>query len=279
MTNAIDYEPAAHYDRVTDVWSLLLGEDLHYGVFETGAEPLCEATRALTQRMLDASRLAPGLRVLDVGCGNGAPACLLAEGFGVVVLGITTSQVGVDRACQRAAAAGLSDVVAFELRDGTDNGLPDESFDRAWVLESSHLMRDRDRLVNECARILRPGGRFVLCDIIRKRDIPFLELRERREEFQALRAAFGDAHMQPLEVYASLATDAGLEVDDLVDLTDATLQTFDRWQANAAAHEAEAVNSLGTEGFEAFVRSCNILESFWGDGPFGYGLISASKPS
>ncbi len=279
MTTETDYEPAAHYDRVTDVWSLLLGEDLHYGVFDTGAEPLQQATRALTRRMLDASQLAPGLEVLDVGCGNGAPACLLAEEFGVHVLGITTSSIGVDRARQRAAEAGVSELARFELRDGTDNGLPDDSFDRAWVLESSHLMRERDQLVNECARVLRPGGRFVLCDIIRKRDIPFLELRERRDEFQTLREAFGDAHMQPLEVYAALATDAGLEVDDLVDLTEATIQTFDRWRANAATHQAEAVNSLGTEGFEAFVRSCNILESFWGDGTFGYGLISASKPS
>lgn len=275
----IDYEPAAHYDRVTNAWRLLLGEELHYGVFESGDEALPVATAALTKRMLGGAKLEAGLQVLDVGCGNGSQACQLGAEQKVSVVGITTSQVGIDLGRERSAAAGLADSVTFELRDGTDNGFPDGSFDRAWVLESSHLMRERDKLVEECARVLRPGGRVVLCDIIRKRDIPFLELRERREEFGVLRAAFGDAHMQPLDLYASLMTAAGLTVDYEEDLSDLTLPTFDRWRANGVAHEAEVVGSLGAEGYSEFMRSCDILESLWRDGTFGYGIIAAQRPS
>jgi len=277
VSQDIDYEPAAHYDRVTDAWRLLLGEDLHYGVFATGGEDLPTATAALTASMVEASRLEPGLDVLDVGCGNGAPACHLAGTFGVRVVGITTSAVGIALAAERAAAAGLARRATFERRDGMDNGFPAQSFDRAWVLESSHLMRDRPRLVAECARVLRPGGRLVLCDIVRRREIPFLEVRQRREEFQTLRAAFGDAHMEPLERYAELAAASGLVVERLDDLTGATLPTFDRWRANAATHQAEVTEALGPDGLESFVRSCDILESLWNDGTFGYGLIAASS--
>ena len=135
-----NFDPAAHYDRVTEAWRLLLGQDLHYGVFATGSESLSEATAALTDHMVEAAQLQSGLRVLDVGCGNGAPGCFLAATFGVNVVGITTSKVGISLANERAAAAGLADAASFELRDGTVNGYPDDSFDRVWVLESSHLI-------------------------------------------------------------------------------------------------------------------------------------------
>jgi 27-O-demethylrifamycin SV methyltransferase len=272
----ISYDPAEHYDHVTAAWALLLGDELHYGVFDEGDEPLPVATDALTRRMLAAARLSPGMDVLDVGCGSGAPACKLVSELGVRVLGITTSAEGVGAATFRASTLELDDA-KFAVADGTDNGLPDASFDCAWVLESSHLMRERERLISECARVLRPGGRLVLCDLIRKREIPFEEVRARRADFATLRTAFGDAHMEPLERYTSLAAAHGLEVDVVEDLTELTLPTFDRWRANAEEYRAEAVAAIGEEGVAAFERSCDILEAFWRDGTFGYGLFAATK--
>jgi 27-O-demethylrifamycin SV methyltransferase len=272
------YDPAEHYDRVTDAWRLLLGAELHYGVFDRGDETLPAATAALTARMIAAARLAAGQDVLDVGCGSGAPACRLAADHGVRVVGITTSAVGVAAARRRAAAEAVPGAT-FEERDGTDNGFPDGSFDRVWVLESSHLMRERDRLMAECARVLRPGGRLVLCDLVRHREIPFTEVRDRRADFVTLRAAFGDAHFEPLAYYADAAEKYGLVVDATEDLTQATLPTFDRWRANASQHRAALVPALGADGLAAFEQSCDILERFWQDGTFGYGLLAASKPS
>ena len=278
MTDIEDYEPAAHYDRVTAAWGLLLGPELHYGVFEDLDEPLEVATGRLTTLMVEAARLEPGQRVLDVGCGTGAPACRLASEHGVEVVGITTSAVGVDAANARAAEAGVGGAT-FELRDGTDNGLPDASFDRVWVLESSHLMPDRAALIDECARVLRPGGRVVLCDIIRRREIPFLELRDRQREFAVLRTAFGAARMDTLDQYADLARHAGLVPEEPLDLTAKTLPTFDRWQANAKTHRREVVEILGEENVDAFVESCDILRGLWRDGTLGYGLFSATRPA
>ncbi|GAA4672720.1 SAM-dependent methyltransferase [Nocardioides nanhaiensis] len=272
------YDPAAHYDRVTEAWGLLLGEELHYGLFTTGEEPLARATAALTEAMIDAARLGPGLSVLDVGCGSGAPACRLAQEHGVEVLGITTSAVGVGAATERARGLGLEGA-RFEQRDGTANELPDASFDRVWVMESSHLMPDREALVAECARVLRPGGRMVLCDLVRRREIPFLELRSRRREFAVLRAAFGAARMDPLSSYASLASAHGLQVDLERDITTETRPTFDRWLANAEAHRAEVTGILGEQSVAEFEESCRILEAFWDDGTLGYGILAAGKPA
>ena len=273
-----DYEPAAHYDRVTDAWGLLLGEDLHYGLFASGEETLPAATGALTDLMVEAAQLRSGLRVLDVGCGSGGPACRIIEDHGVEVLGITTSEVGVAAARERAREGGFTGA-EFLTADGTDNGLPDESFDRVWVLESSHLMPDRTALIAECARVLRPGGRMALCDIIRRREIPFLELRDRREDFAVLRSAFGAARMDPLDSYAELATAAGLEVDQALDLSAETRPTFARWQDNLDRHRDHLTKTLGSVSVADFEASLRILDRFWADRTLGYGLLAASKPT
>ncbi len=283
---SVGYEPAEHYDRVTAAWLLLMGDDLHYGVFAGGDETLPVATAALTKRMIAAAGLreevdrgtGSGTRVLDVGCGSGAPACMLADTFGVEVVGITTSQVGVAAARARAIELGVEGVT-FEQRDGTDNGFDDAEFDVVWVMESSHLMRDRHALMAECGRVMRPGGRLVLCDLMRKREIPFSEVRERRIDFATLRTAFGDAHMETPDFYAAAAAAQGLVVDRLDDLTSETLPTFDRWRANAEKHRDAVTALIGVDGLDAFVRSCDVLEDFWHDGTFGYGLISATKPA
>ncbi len=276
--STIGYEAPEHYDRITEAWGYLLGEELHYGLFESGDEPLDAATAALTGRMRKAARLERGQRLLDVGCGTGAPACAVAAEDGVEVLGISTSPVGVEAANRRAAEAGVAELARFEVRDGTDNGLPDESFDRVWALESSHLMPERDQMIAEAGRVLRPGGRFVLCDIVRLREIPFAELRERREAYATLREAFGATRMDLVEDYTGYASAAGLEVDTTEDLTKLALPTVERWRDNAHENREQVVALIGEDGHDSFVKSCDLLEELWGEGTFGYGLIAAVKP-
>jgi 27-O-demethylrifamycin SV methyltransferase len=186
----------------------------------------------------------------------------------------------VAAASARAEAAGLADRIRFARRDGMDNGFAAASFDRVWALESSHLMRRRDRLVAECARVLRPGGRFALCDIVLRRPFDLAEVRRLREPLGLLRDVFGDARMEPVTEYRRLAEVAGLVVDSEADLTAATRPTFAAWRANAARHR-ERVDELlgGPAERERFVAASDVLEGFWDDGTLGYALIAAAKPS
>jgi len=274
---AAAYDPARHYDRVTAAWTLLLGRDLHYGLFFSGTEDLTSATAALTECMTRACRIEPGVEVLDVGCGTGGPACHLAARHGARVTGITTSAVGLEAARRTAAAQGLESVVSFERRDGTDNGFAEETFDRVWVLESSHLMRRRERLLSESARVLKRGGWFALCDIVLRRPMDLGEVRRLRRPLALLREAFGDARMEPLDRYAEHARHSGLTVEEQLDLTELTRPTFRHWRENAHRHREAVVAQLGEPEWQRFVEACSVLERFWDGGTLGYGLLTARK--
>ena len=270
-------DPVTHYDAVTHAWQYLLGEDFHYGYFKTSEEPLEVATNNLTVLMADKGSMADDACVLDVGCGIGNPACFLAERYGCTVTGISTSATGVEHARRRALERGCADRVSFLIRDGMDNGMPDASFDRVWVLEASHLMPRKDVLLAECARVLRRGGIVVLCDIMLRRELPPAEILRRSRDFLHLHYAFGHAKLATLGTYRELAERAGLDVIELMDISDPVFPTLAHWRRRLDQNIEEVCALIGDEGVEHFQASCDILPALWEAQFFGYGLIAAVK--
>jgi len=270
-------DPVTHYEQVTRAWQYLLGEDFHYGYFREKDEPLDVATNNLTLLMAEKGALGPGIAVLDVGCGIGNPACFLAERYACHVTGISTSRVGIALAQRRAEERGCADRVSFAIGDGMDNGLPDASFDRVWVLEASHLMPRKQALLEECARVLRRGGSLVLCDIILRRDLPNAEIIRRSREFLHLHYAFGHAKLEALDTYRRLAESAGLEVRETLDVSDAVFPTLAHWRRKLEENTEEVRALIGDEGVDHFRASCEILLTLWEQRFFGYGLVAAAK--
>lgn len=265
------------YDRVTKAWQLLLGDDLHFGYFENPLVPLSGATARLTREMAEWAQVGSETRVLDVGCGIGGPALFLAREAGCQVRGISTSRVGVQLAASRAEAQGLSDRVEFFERDGMANGFPAKSFGCAWIMESSHLMESKDLLLAECARVLRPDGLLVLCDIVVRNTISFQYLVRKLSEFENLNAVFGKQHVEVLSAYRQLAENNGLTVLRTEDISEAVLPTLGHWRRNAESHRGELRELIGQEYLGQFVRACGFLEFLWKEEKLGYGMMLARK--
>ena len=271
--------PDNHYDHITQAWRLLMGESFHYGYFESHDAPLEEATRALTQRMAALGDLRAEHRILDVGCGIGEPAMDLAERVRCQIHGISTSEVGIATARTRAAERGLGDQLSFDVRDGMANGFEDRSFDRVWVMESSHLMPDKASMIQESARVLRPAGRLVLCDIIMHRELGMKDVMRRAKAFDLLRVVFGRAKMSTLAAYQGWCSEAGLEMLGSEDISQQTAPTFANWKRNAQRHRDEVAALIGAGPLADFSQACDELERMWTERILGYGMLSAAKPS
>lgn len=109
--------------------------------------------------MADRARIGAGDRVCDVGCGYGGPARYFAESRGARVSAVTLSGRQADHAHRRSGADGR---VAYVVADFLDNPFPDRAFDVLVAIESASHMADKRRFVEECRRVLRPGGRLVV---------------------------------------------------------------------------------------------------------------------
>jgi 27-O-demethylrifamycin SV methyltransferase len=254
-----------------------MGNDLHFGYFENPDTGLSEATERLTRRMAEWADLRGELRVLDVGCGIGGPAISLGRTVGCQVTGISTSAIGVRTATSRAEEAGLSHRMEFFESDGMANGFPPASFDRVWIMESSHLMERKDLLLAESARVLEPGGLLVLCDIILRERIPFQYVVRNLGEFENLNAVFGKQHVELLGQYTESLEISGLKVLRTEDISGAVLPTLGYWRHNAERHSDEVRELVGRDYLDRFVRGCVFLQRLWNEGKLGYGMMLARK--
>jgi cyclopropane-fatty-acyl-phospholipid synthase len=115
---------AHHYDLSDTLYSLFLDNDRQYSCayFATPDDTLEEAQANKKRHLAAKLMLAPGQRVLDVGSGWGGLAIYLAQQCEVDVTGITLSVEQLRVAQRRAAEAGLSDRVRFELIDYREIG-------------------------------------------------------------------------------------------------------------------------------------------------------------
>jgi cyclopropane-fatty-acyl-phospholipid synthase len=111
-----------HYDVGNDFYRLFLDEDLQYscGYFTDPGNSIEQAELDKKTHVAAKLCLEPGMKVLDIGCGWGGLALYLNRVAGVEVLGITLSKEQLELARQRAAEAGVSDRVKFELMDYRD---------------------------------------------------------------------------------------------------------------------------------------------------------------
>ena len=166
-------DPAAvarHYDHLDRYYREIWGEHLHHGLWRTGEETTEEAVEALVHRVAEEGGIGPGTPVCDVGCGYGATARVLHEAYGAEVTGITLSPEQHRVASRRSPGGAHSDEQGadpspprFILGDWLENRLPGGSFQAVAAVESMTHLPHLGRAVEEVARVLEPGGRFVAC--------------------------------------------------------------------------------------------------------------------
>lgn len=151
---------ARHYDRLDRFYRQLWGDHLHHGLWTSPAFSPGEAVRHLVYRVAADACLEQGAEVCDVGCGYGAPARVWARTYGASVTGYTVSEAQYEYA-QRQPVDGPRPT--YRLQDFLANDRPSESMDAVVAIESLTHIEDPEGVFREAVRLLRPGGRLVLC--------------------------------------------------------------------------------------------------------------------
>jgi SAM-dependent methyltransferase len=204
-----------YYQCVTSLYRRVWGDSYHFALF-SGSEPLSEAIVATERMIADEGQFAPGMQVLDVGCGLGGPALNITEYCGVQVTGVDITEEHIEIARRRAAQRGLSGQARFEHADAMRLPFPDESFDRVYVFEAGCHVPDKAKFYAECARVLRRGGLFLGIDWMRRGGLTTQEETTYIEPICRLCALPNMITLAELEGYLA---DAGLTPDILEDVS------------------------------------------------------------
>jgi tocopherol O-methyltransferase len=162
MTSTLYQQIQQFYDASSSLWEQVWGEHMHHGYYGAdGREPKerRQAQIDLIEELLRWANVTQAENILDVGCGIGGSSLYLAEKFKAKATGITLSPVQANRAIERAQSANLN--AHFQVANALDMPFADNSFDLVWSLESGEHMPDKVKFLQECHRVLKPGGTFI----------------------------------------------------------------------------------------------------------------------
>ena len=161
----------------------------------------------LTARFVDAVAAGPDTTILDVACGPGIVTVgLAAKARAVVAFDLTPEMLL--RARDRCAKAGLTNV-SFEQGSATALPFPDATFDGVVTRLSVHHFDSPRRVLAEMFRVLKPGGVFVLADVISSADADESEL---HNAIEVLRDP-SHVRMLPVTELTSMIAEAGFTIE------------------------------------------------------------------
>ena len=228
---------AHHYDVGNEFYRLVLGDSMTYSCAYWAApaadvgEPddLAIAQFAKCDLVARKLGLAPGMRVLDVGCGWGTFALHAARTYGVQVVGVTLSSAQADFARQRMAEEGVADLVEIRVQDYRD--IDDGPFDAISSIGMAEHVGSANlaEYAADLFALLRPQGRLLNHAISLRPDDP-----QQGPESSSFidRYVFPDGELVPIARMVSTLEDAGFEVRDVESLREHYALTLRAWCAN-----------------------------------------------
>jgi ubiquinone/menaquinone biosynthesis C-methylase UbiE len=174
---------------------------------ETFSSSPAIADQALAQRIIEALGEDAKGTVLDVACGPGVLSAAVAE-FAREVVGFDLTPLMLEKAALRCAAAG-HDNVSFREGNAAEMPFANAAFDAAVTRLSVHHFDQPARVFSEIFRVLRPGGGFVVADVVSSEVVAEAEL---QNAIEILRDP-SHTRMVPAVELASLVEGAGFTIE------------------------------------------------------------------
>jgi ubiquinone/menaquinone biosynthesis C-methylase UbiE len=191
----------AYSGPVGALWEMVMGEQIHVG------------GEADTTHMAEMVALSKKSHVLDICSALGGPARQLAQDYGCRVTGLDATERMVAEAKRRTREGKCRDHVIFKRGNALDLPFQAGTFDLVWGQDAWCYVTDKERLLLEAHRVLKPEGGIAFTDWIQTGAMM-------HSEQKALNAFMLFPSMETSAGYERLLRSAGFEVIGTEDLSD-----------------------------------------------------------
>ncbi|MGM0660322.1 MAG: methyltransferase domain-containing protein [Pseudomonadota bacterium] len=241
------------------------GEDLHIGLYDTTDDIRTASDLTIAEMVMRLPKLSESSRVLDMGAGYGGAMRTLVRdtGCNAVCLNISETQNEYNLGKIRAAKLGKK----INVRHGVFEDVPEdaETFDVVWSQDSFLHSDQRDKVIAEAFRVLKPGGHLIFTDPMQADDVPPGVLQPVYDRLQL-------NSLGSMRFYREVAEALGFEVVEQDDMTaqlrnhyarvrEELLSNYNRLRENGSS--AEYLDKMAL-GLENWVKAADAGHLAWG---------------
>ncbi len=144
---------------------------LHYPLYKSSGESLMQGQMNFTDHCMSRLPSLSGKRLLEIGCGNGVQALYIHDTFRPEYLyGVNINEMHIRLANTERETRNLRQIDFAVDNAQSLASIADESFDVAICTESAHHYPDKEAFLGQLKRVLRPGGTFLIADLLRRKN-------------------------------------------------------------------------------------------------------------
>jgi ubiquinone/menaquinone biosynthesis C-methylase UbiE len=242
------------------LWEAVMTEQIHSG----GAE----ATDVLAKKL----GLQKGMVVADLCSALGAPARHIAQKYGVTVKGVDATKTMLTKAIERTKKAGLDKFIEYYEGNVMDLPFKSGTIDVVWGQEAWCYVTDKERLLREAYRVLKPGGKIGFTDWIITGNIS-------PKELEPLYDSMSFPYMESFKGYQDMLKKAGFKNVEAVDNTEAFAKHFDQYfETVTVKMKPDILKGFGPELYSFAENLVTIWRKAAHNHQVGSGMFIAQKP-
>ncbi len=244
------------------LWELLMGEEIHVG----GAEQ----TDYLVKKAGIEGR-GKDLVLLDICSALGGPARHLAEKYGIRVVGVDITPEMIAEAQKRTKGLPFEDKIEYRYGSALDLPAHAKSFDVVWGQDAWCYVRDKKRLIEEAARVLKSGGTLAFTDWIWGSVVTT----QNEADFLMKFMVFPD--LQTLDGYENLIQIAGLRLKEKEDLSVDFSLKMDEYLVTLRKNKGHIIAGFGKDLYYEAEKGITAWNNSAHSKKVGRGLWIANK--